>query len=113
VYTSGVHKELSSTSRGQDFLHVLADSGADIILNGHDHHYERIKNSGPREFIVGTGGMNTRPSSEPYAVGSEKIIDNSFGYLYLELFPGRYQWAFKNVSGDILDKGSDICSINQ
>jgi acid phosphatase type 7 len=111
VLTSGQHKEKDSVVRGQTFNDYLTSQDADIILNGHDHDYERIKPDvlAPRQFVVGTGGYSLRPTTEPYATGSEKRIDNSFGYLRLTLYPGRYKWEFKNVAGEVLDSGADTC----
>ena len=118
VYTSGIHKEAESVSRGSDFWKFLEPAGTDIVLNGHDHNYERLgrlsaigepSTDGMREFVSGTGGMNLRQTSAPFAPASEKIIDNSFGYLYLELYPGRYTWQFKDLSGEVLDRGADVC----
>jgi len=47
----------------------LYDAGADIVIGGHDHHYERFAPQDPlgrldsmrgiREFIVDTGGNNS------------------------------------------------------
>lgn len=80
----------------------MLENGTDIILNGHDHHYERITRGSAREFIVGTGGMSLRKTYAPYVEGSEKNRSRLFGYLYLELYPGRYEWKFKNTVGDVL-----------
>lgn len=119
LFTSGVHKDEESTSRGMPFWDVLQPSGVDIVLNGHDHHYERfasklsdgtVSKNGIRVFISGAGGYSLRKVSAPFPSGQEKVIDDQFGYLYLELFPDRYEWQFKNTSGDVLDSGSDECS---
>lgn len=111
VYTSGVHKDPADTSRARAFFDLLDESGTDIVLNGHDHHYERISpgDSGIRQFISGAGGYSLRKVSAPFAEGQEKVIDDQFGYLYLELFPGRYEWAYKDVYGNVLDSGMDGC----
>ena len=65
----------SSSKRGNDddyidFWDILYEAGAEIILVGHNHHYERFaplksngeldKNQGIRQFVVGTGGKNLR-----------------------------------------------------
>lgn len=118
VFTSGIHKDVKDTSRGLGFWDVLQSHGADIVLNGHDHHYERfapkladgtVSSDGMREFISGTGGYSLRKISEPYPSGQEKYVDDTFGYLYLELFPGRYEWKYKNLHGDALDSGTGSC----
>jgi acid phosphatase type 7 len=111
VRTSGQHKEADSVTRGRAFDDYLTSQNVDIILNGHDHNYERIKTSAgsPRQFVAGTGGFSLRKTSEPLATGSEKIIEDQFGYLKLQLYPGRYKWEFKSVQGETLDSGEDIC----
>jgi hypothetical protein len=50
---------------------ALYDGNADVVINGHDHNYERFAPQNPdggsdaarriREFVVGTGGKNHRP----------------------------------------------------
>jgi predicted phosphodiesterase len=110
VYTSGQHRNPPDTNYGREFWSILADSGNDLVLNGHDHDYERFAPvNGMREFVAGTGGYSVRKIGAPYADGSEKRIDDQFGYLYLELFPGRYTWQFKTVTGEVLDEGTDEC----
>ena len=61
-FGSGRHGNIAST---QTFWQVLYDYGADVVLNGHDHSYERFATQNPsgqadsrgiREFVVGTGG---------------------------------------------------------
>jgi len=118
VFTSGLHKDEADTSRGREFWSVLQESGADIVLNGHDHHYENfapklsdgsVSDEGIRQFVSGAGGYSLRKVSAPIPGGQEKVIDDQFGYLYLELFPGRYEWQYKDVYGNTLDSGSDDC----
>jgi hypothetical protein len=118
VYTSGEYRNPPDTTFGQEFWNVLAGSGTDIVLNGHDHDYERfaprnadgkLTDSGTREFVSGTGGHGLRKVTSPYVNGSEKLIDDQFGYLYLELFPGHYTWQFKTVIGEVLDSGTGSC----
>ena len=103
------HPSGSSSTSGSDFAKLARDSGIDIILNAHERYYERSLVATTRQFIAGTGGMSTKKIEKP-SMGSEKVIDDSFGYLYLELYPGRYTWQFINVDGEVLDNGRDVCS---
>ena len=72
----------SSGEHGNDptvapFWNVLYDAGADLILNGHDHDYERFapqdpngnrdKDRGIVEIVVGTGGGEMRDIGPPVA----------------------------------------------
>src|SRR5688500_11340672 len=62
-FSSGQHGNIT---RMQPFWQALYDNGADVIVNGHDHLYERFApqnpsgqadaNRGIREFVVGIGG---------------------------------------------------------
>ena len=98
---------------------ALYDANADVILNGHDHDYERYAPQdangkldlarGIREFVVGTGGKNHRPfgASEPT---SEVRDTTTFGVLKLTLKTGSYEWKFIPEAGKIFtDSGSDNC----
>jgi acid phosphatase type 7 len=95
-------------------------NGVDVILNGHDHDYERfarkrpsgkIATDGIREFIVGMGGIGTRPFG-PAKSGSQKRItgNDNWGVLHLELHRDAYRWRFVDAdSGNRLDAGSTRC----
>ena len=85
----------------------LYGAGADVILNGHSHEYERFaplapdgridKARGIREFIVGTGGDDHRLPSKHAVTGSEIRTSNSFGVLELTLRSASYDWQFVNT----------------
>lgn len=87
----------------QPFWQALYDANADVIINGHDHDYERFAPQTPdgksdfargiREFVVGTGGKNHRPFG-PAHPNSELRDATSFGVLKLTLRPGNYSWEF-------------------
>jgi calcineurin-like phosphoesterase family protein len=101
-----------------NFWSKLYKYGADVVLNGHQHSYERFApmnkdgtanpTFGIREFIVGTGGYehvafeNTWPTSE--------VRNNTdYGVLKLTLLPTSYTWTFLSISGQVLDSGSGTC----
>jgi 3',5'-cyclic AMP phosphodiesterase CpdA len=102
----------------QTFWDVLYAAGAEVIINGHDHHYERSKpldsagqpdaQNGMVEFIVGTGGAGHYYLDEPFAY-SEKMIFGEFGVLKLTLDAQAYRWQFINTAGQILDEGENSC----
>ncbi|HVQ86786.1 MAG TPA: metallophosphoesterase [Actinomycetes bacterium] len=90
---------------------LVAKGGGDLVLNGHDHIYERFKKlDGVQQFTVGTGGKN------PYHVttrapGSEKVITDRYGVLQLNMDSrGTYSFEFIATNGDVLDKGSGQCT---
>ena len=103
----------------QDFWQLLFEASADVILNGHEHNYERFKKQRPtgvadangiRQFVVGTGGASLYAFGSPIA-NSEARNDTSHGVLKLTLNAGSYDWDFVPVAGkNYTDSGSDTCS---
>jgi acid phosphatase type 7 len=96
---------------------VLRELGADLVIAGHDHIYERFArqdeagrgtSSGLRSFVVGTGGAEqTRPLRQ--SANSEMRAITS-GVLKLTLSPETYSWQFLSVPPDTFtDSGSDSC----
>jgi acid phosphatase type 7 len=113
---------ISSSTRGnnstmQPIWDELAAKKADIILQGHEHLYERFAPmqsngngdavNGIRSFVVGTGGASLYDfgTTKPNSVA--RIRD--FGVLVMKLYPSRYEWAFHTVDGGIADGGSADC----
>lgn len=101
------------------FWRALYEHGADVVLAGHDHHYERLapldpageidRVGGIRQFIVGTGGRYLRPTLAP-RVGSEVRESGTFGVLLLTLRHDSYDWEFVAVAGQTFtDSGSAAC----
>jgi len=100
-------------------LHDLYDAGAELLLTGHQHNYERFAPQTPqgvldpargiREFVVGTGGEDLRPFGTP-APNSEVRNDETFGVLELTLRPASYSWQFiPEAGGTFTDSGSADC----
>lgn len=77
-----------------------------VVLNGHEHHYERLAvRNGLRSFVVGTGGRADYRFGPPLPASRARIRGVP-GVLVLTLrTQGRYSWAFKNVRGRTLDSG--------
>jgi len=93
-------------------LWKLADAaGADVVLNGHDHIYERFaKKDGMRQFLVGTGGKNHYDITTK-APGSQARVGHRYGILKLQLRrDGGYRYAFVTPSGAALDTGHGSCT---
>jgi hypothetical protein len=97
---------------------VLYRAGVDVVLNGHEHNYERFTllnpagnpapGQGIREFVVGTGGRG-HYSLGGGIRGSQRRIDNRFGVLRMVLHPRGYEWRFVAVGGAVLDRGRHSC----
>jgi hypothetical protein len=100
----------SGTEHGSDadvqpLVSALRDRSG-VILNGHEHNYERFAPAdGVREFVVGTGGTSTYGFGSPVD-GSERRIAHVPGVLRLDLEPGGgYRWTFLDASGGPRDGG--------
>jgi 3',5'-cyclic AMP phosphodiesterase CpdA len=115
-WSSGTHHG-SDPSMGS-LWKVLWRHGVDVVLNGHEHNYERFKlmnpagrwapRAGIREFVVGTGGRGH------YALGlrirgSQRRIDDRFGVLRMVLHARSYEWRFVAADGAVLDRGRHVC----
>jgi hypothetical protein len=98
---------------------ILYAAGGDVVLNGHDHNYQRFAPQNPdgeanpergiREFVVGTGGRSHYPIVAPIA-NSEIHNDDTYGILKLTLRPEGYDWQFVPVAGEsFADTGSAQC----
>ena len=106
------HPRTSSGPHGTDatvqpFWDVLWTAGADVVLNGHDHDYERFApqdrygradpTHGMRQFIVGTGGADLRPRSG--TAPHSEVFGTTHGVLRLTLRATSYSWSFLPVAG--------------
>jgi hypothetical protein len=104
----------SSTHGSSPFMHelwkVLAANGADIVLAGHDHTYERFAPiDGIRSFVVGTGGKSHYPI-ERQLPGSQVFNTETYGVLRLDLRAADYSWRFLPIAGKTFtDSGSGLC----
>lgn len=99
------------------FWQRLYDAGADVVLNGHEHLYERFAPQnltqqpdpkGLTEFIVGTGGYSLYPVLGKQ-LNSEFIDMTHFGVLRMVLHKSSYDWQFVAVGGQVIDKGTASC----
>ena len=98
---------------------ALYDAGAELILGGHDHSYERFAPQTPqgrldrargiREIVVGTGGAGLYPFLRS-ARNSVRRNSVTHGVLRLRLWPGRYDFRFLPVRGGTFsDRGAARC----
>ncbi len=108
-----------ANSNSKPFWTLLYNANADVILNGHDHIYERFAPQNPsggadsvrgiREFIVGTGGSNHTGIST-IAANSQVRNASTYGILRLTLHATSYDWQFVPISGQsFTDSGTTAC----
>jgi hypothetical protein len=108
-----------ASPNSRSFWDQLYAAKADVVLNGHDHNYQRFAPQTPsgaideargiREFLVGTGGANLNGYGS--SSGNAEVRDNStYGILLLTLHPRSYDWRFVPVPGETFsDAGSAGC----
>jgi hypothetical protein len=100
----------------RDIWGLLDASGAELVVTGHEHLYERFAPQtmdgrtlprGLRQFTAGTGGaelyrfVGRAPNSE--------VRITQFGIIRLTLQPAGYQWEFLTIDGSIPDSGTETC----
>ena len=99
---------------------VLYNARADVVINGHDHDYERFAPQDPdgnadlrrgiREFVVGSGGKNSHRRMGHPLPNSEARNDDTFGVLKLTLHASGYDWRFVPEAGKTFtDSGTGEC----
>jgi hypothetical protein len=120
-----IHHEPLFSSKGGDvdlreFWVPLYQAGADIVLSGHRHMYERFALQNPdgvadpgrgiRQFVVGTGGGSLTSDPTGIALNSEVSNNTTYGVLKLTLYPTSYDWQFIPIAGQTFtDAGSANC----
>jgi acid phosphatase type 7 len=98
---------------------ILYDENADLVLDGHQHNYERFAPQTPagarddarglRQFTVGTGGVSLGGFSTT-AANSQRRFNGSHGVLLLTLRPSSYDWSFRaTTAGSITETGTTAC----
>jgi Tol biopolymer transport system component len=98
---------------------ALYQANADLILNGHDHVYERFAPQTPagvadpargiRQITIGSGGRNHN-SFVTAAPNSEVRDEVTLGVLRLTLGQGGYEWRLSSAGNvHVVDAGAGAC----
>jgi acid phosphatase type 7 len=117
LFSSGQEGPEPST---QAFYDTLYRAGAEVVLSGDNHDYERFAPQTPsgivdpgrglRQFVVGTGGRDLQTFKKLIAANTESLNDATFGVLALRLRPSSYEWRFvPETGGAFTDTGSYPC----
>jgi hypothetical protein len=105
---------------------ILYENNVELVLNGHDHHYERFLPQTPsgepdsvrgiEQIIVGTGGaylrgLRSRFGIRAHPAGPNSVvhIEGHFGVLKLTLGKDEYRTAFMTTDGRVWDRGGRKC----
>lgn len=121
LYSSGGH---GSVPKMRDAWALLHAAGAELVLSGHDHDYERFapqdahgrldSTGGVRQFVVGTGGAFATPFLFPVKHSQARDASRN-AVLRLRLSPGAYDWELLEATPPTLpnasppDRGSGRC----
>jgi len=117
LFNSGDKHGDSTPSGAEAFWEDLHAAGADIVVNGHEHNYQRYgkqdhtgqaDENGIREFVVGTGGKSHYGLLEEKDSNYETGNATDFGVLRLHLGEDSYSWEFVAVTGALLDAGGPV-----
>ena len=116
-FSSGLYEEQGDTGA---LWRALYRGRTDVVLNGHDHLYERFApqrpsgivdhRQGVSQFTVGTGGYFLFPIMSPRKPHSQFAYNQDFGVLFMKLGFKRYWWSFVNVFGQTVDRGMRRCT---
>ena len=101
----------------RDMWALLETADAEVVLNGHDHLYERFARQmsdgrpdparGIRQFTAGTGGADLYSFVRTSANSESRATEH--GIVRFTLRPAQVDWEFLNVGGATLDRGLDTC----
>jgi hypothetical protein len=117
LFSSGT--EHGGNESMQPVWQALYDAGADVVLAGHEHNYERFApqdatgamdlERGIRQFVVGTGGKSLYEFGEALPASEVRNAD-AMGVLKLRLYATGYEWEFVPIAGALFeDTGTWPC----
>ncbi|MFI8823178.1 discoidin domain-containing protein [Streptomyces sp. NPDC053431] len=110
LYSSGGH---GNDPVSKPVWEILYGAKADLVLNGHDHHYERFAPQDPNgratadgivEIVGGMGGAEPYPI-ETVQPNSQKRISGPYGVLKLDFTDTTYTWQYVGTDGQVKDTG--------
>jgi 3',5'-cyclic AMP phosphodiesterase CpdA len=117
LFTSGPN---DVAAHMRDIWRLLGQHGAELVLSGHNHQYERfalqdadgrLDARGMRQFVAGTGGYPLYGRARS-AANSEVFHSDAWGVLKLTLKSASYAWEFIPVDGrSFRDSGTGACSV--
>ena len=116
-FTSGAVHAPDSAMR--PIWDALQATGAEIVISGHNHQYERFapqlsdgtaSTEGIRQFVAGTGGFHSLYDFTTPPTPNSEVRYKGFGVLKLTLGATGYSWEFLSVPGSsFTDSGRAAC----
>jgi hypothetical protein len=119
LFSSRASEEGRGSPEVRGLWRTLYAFGADVVLNGHQHFYERLApqdadgnadaDRGLRAFVVGTGGKSL-DQADFRDRNSQAFSADSYGVLELRLHPSSYEWSFRPAGPEAYyDSGRAAC----
>jgi calcineurin-like phosphoesterase family protein len=112
----GINRDYPETG---PLYQALYEHGAEIVLTGHAHNYERFEALDPagaadpaagiQQFVVGTGGRSLFMNPGPQRATSEQLYTDAFGVLELTLEPGAWHSRVLTDTGEVRDVAGGTC----
>jgi len=110
----------AGTLETRPLFQALYDHGAEVVVSGHNHNYERFAPMDPsgtldtatgiREFVAGMGGASHYGFTTTPQPNSEVRNGTTYGVLKFTLHPTSYDWQFVPVAGQTFtDSGTNDC----
>jgi tartrate-resistant acid phosphatase type 5 len=96
-YASGYHRDTAYMQW------PFKEWGADVVLSGHDHIYERLLINGLTYFVNGLGGGARYAITAPHT-GSQVRYQARHGAMLVEATPTQMTFQFIDIDGDIIDE---------
>jgi 3',5'-cyclic AMP phosphodiesterase CpdA len=115
-FSSGWH---GNEPRMGPIWQILYDNGVDLVLNGHDHNYERMAPVNPAgqvdstkgmiQIVAGMGGGSLRGLASSVIPNSLVRIEGHPGVLMLTLGSAEYRSAYLDTKGRVWDPSGGKC----
>jgi calcineurin-like phosphoesterase family protein len=109
-------REHGGTAAVAGWWKILYRRGADVVLSGHEHNYERFarlsprgrsRANGVRQFVVGTGGYYLYGFGRAARASQRRVVKH--GVLVMHLGSTAYRWRFLTAGGGAADDGRTEC----
>jgi len=104
LYTSGIHTSAETTA-DENLVPLFEQYGVDMVLSGHNHHYERSLKDGIYYIVTGGGGapLNNFPNINlnPYSQVRQKIYE--FVTLDINCATGQLEYQAWDLDGELID----------
>ncbi len=115
-FSSGWH---GNEPRVGNLWQILYDGGVDLVINGHDHNYERMAPLNPAgavdsakgiiQIVAGMGGGSLRGLANGIVQNSLVRIEGHPGVLMLTLGSAEYRSAYLDTQGRVWDPSGGKC----